>query len=70
MQVKILIEQFDNGISLKWNDAEHDGDTKAIVALDREQSKAIGDIIWNDVLCVMNNDVTNKVNLTIEYMDL
>lgn len=70
MKVEITIEQFDNGISLKWKDAENDGDTKAIVALDREQSKAIGDIIWNDVLCVMDNDETNKVNLTIEYMDL
>lgn len=70
MKVIIEIEKYDNGISLKWKDAEGEGDTKAIVALDREQSKAIGDIIWNDVLCVMSNDVTNKVNLTIEYMDL
>lgn len=68
MKVEIIVEQFDNGISLKWKDAEREEDTKAIVAIEGIGEKSeIGKMIWNDVLCVMNNKMTNKVRMRIEY---
>lgn len=66
MKVKIIIEQFDNGISLKWKSPDTP-EQEAIVALDYDREKAIGKMIWDDVKHIMNTELCNIVTLNIEY---
>lgn len=65
MEAKIIIEQFDNGITLKWSSPGHD--SKAIVAHFYDREKAIGEMILNDVKHIMDAELCNVVTLNIEY---
>ena len=67
MKVTIEIEEFDNGISLKWKDADGHGEPEAVVALDREKETAIGKMIWSDIENAMNLAMTNKARMEITY---
>ena len=66
MKANIIVEQFDNGISLKWSSPEH-GNEAAIVALDEERAYTIGKMIWEDIKAVMNSELKNIVVMKIEY---
>lgn len=65
MKATIKIEQFDNGISLKWKSPDIDGQSE--VALDYDKEKAIGKVIWDDIKDVMNAELCNEVEMSIEY---
>lgn len=70
MKAIITIEQFDNGISLKWRYNDTNApvtDSQNIVALERDKEKAIGETIWEDVKNTMDVTLTNMVRLKIEY---
>lgn len=65
MKAKIIIEQFDNGISIKWDSP--DVDPQSEVALDFDKEKAIGKMIWDDIRSVMDAELYNEVEMVIEY---
>lgn len=65
MEATITIEQFDNGISLKWSSPGLD--SEAIVALDYDRQNAIGKMIWDDVKLIMDAELSNVVTINIEY---
>ena len=67
MKVTIVVEQFDNGITIKWKDAEGEHDPQAIVALDRDKEMSIGKTIWEDVKMIMDSQLCNAVEMEIEY---
>lgn len=68
MNVTIDVEQFDNGITLKWKNADGNADSEALVALDREKETAIGKMIWSDIENAMNLAMTNKARMEITYL--
>lgn len=61
MDIKLTIEQFDNGITLRWQDI--DGDW-AIVIPDHSINAEVGKIIMENVKSVMDMNTTNKIILT------
>ena len=65
MKATITIEQFGNGISLKWESP--DADPQSEVALDFDKEKAIGKVIWDDVKHLMDSELCNEVEMVIEY---
>lgn len=65
MKAKIKIEQYDNGISLKWKSPDSDGQSE--VALDYDKEKAIGKMIWDDIKHLMDSELCNEVEMCIEY---
>ena len=65
MKATIKIEQFNNGISIKWKSP--DADDQSEVALDYDKEKAIGKMIWDDIKDVMNAELCNEVEMSIEY---
>lgn len=67
MKANIQIEQYDNGITIRWEDAEGEHDPQAIVALDREKEMAIGKTIWEDIKMIMESHLCNAVEMEIEY---
>lgn len=67
MKANIQIEQFDNGITLKWKDAKSKQDQQAIIALDSDKEIAIGRMIWEDIKMIMDSNQCNAVEMEIEY---
>lgn len=65
MKVTLTVEQFDNGISLKWKSP--DADDQSEVALDYDKEKTIGKVIWDDVKHLMDTELCNEVEMSIEY---
>lgn len=65
MKAKIKIEQFGNGISLKWESP--DVDPQSEVALDFDKEKAIGKMVWDDIKHLMDTELCNEVEMVIEY---
>lgn len=65
MKATIKIEQFDNGISLKWKSP--DVDPQSEVALDFDKEKSIGKMIWDDIKHLMDAELCNEVEMSIEY---
>ena len=61
MDIKFTIEQFDNGITLRWQDI--DGD-RAIVIPDHSIYAEVGKIIMENVKSVMDMNKTSKITLT------
>ena len=61
MDYKFTIEQFDNGITIRWQDI--DGDW-AIVIPDHSINAEVGKIIMENVKSVMDMNTTNKIILT------
>ena len=67
MKEVIIVELFDNGISVKINNGE---DTSGRVALEHDIEKEIGKTIWETIKYVMDKDLVNIVKLHIEYTDV
>lgn len=61
MDIKFTIEQFDNGITIRWQDIDRD---KAIVIPDHSINAEVGKIIMENVKSVMDMNTTNKILLT------
>jgi hypothetical protein len=64
MKTTIKIVQYNNGISIE--DVDDQGNTIAIVSLERTQREALGELIWEHVKSVMDFKLTNEVKLNIE----
>ena len=64
MKETIIIEQFDNGITIK---ATIDECTEARVAMDHQKEQEIGKTIWETVKFLMDKNLSNCVEMDIEY---
>lgn len=65
MKATIKIEQFGNGISLRWESP--DVDPQSEVAFDYDKEKAIGKMVWDDIKHLMDTELCNEVEMVIEY---
>ena len=70
MKAKITIEQYENGISIKWNDVEDKIEPSAIVVLDSNINERIGEMIWEDCRQVMDLHLCNSVKMVVEYQPI
>ena len=68
--VQVEIEQFDNGITLRWHDLDGEADDTSEVVTENEEAEAIGSEIWGDIRNIMESCDKNKVRLTIKYEPL
>ena len=59
----VIIEQFDNGISYKWE--SNNVDPTHMVSLDVTRNQDLGKELWSDIVNFMNENSVNKVKLTI-----
>ena len=65
--VRLHIEQFDNGITLKWKDLSGEYDSSANVVLKGDEPNAIGALIYEDIKQVMDSVPCNEVEVNICY---
>lgn len=59
--MKVIINKYDNGIS--WDEVDHDKETSHVIMYDSDINREIGKIIASDIDAVMNESVTNRVEL-------
>lgn len=64
MKETIIVEQFDNGITIE---ATNDEGTERRVALDHSKEQELGKIIWESIKFIMDKDMTNTVRMEIDY---
>jgi hypothetical protein len=62
MKVNIIIEQFDNGITIVADDAEA---KERRVVLERSEASEIGKLVWEDATHLMNEHTANKCRITV-----
>ena len=61
MDTTFTIEQFDNGITIRWQDIDRD---RAIVIPEHSINAEAGKIIMENMKSVMDMNMTNKITLT------
>ena len=61
MDYKFTIEQFDNGITMRWQDIDRD---RAIVIPEHSINAEVGKLIMENVKSVMDMNKTSKITLT------
>lgn len=59
----VIIEQFDNGISYKWE--SDNADPTHMVSLDVTRNQDLGKELWSDIVNFMDENSVSKVKLTI-----
>ena len=67
MKAEVIVERFENGISLKWRDCDGKVDSSSRVALRGKEAELIGDEVFGDIRQVMEDARTEKVRATITY---
>ena len=67
MKETIIIEQFDNGITIE---ATNDEGTDRRVSLEHSKEQEIGKLIWETVHFLMDKETTNTVKIEIDYTKL
>lgn len=67
MKETIIIEQFDNGITIE---ATNDEGTERRVSLEHTKEQEIGKVIWETVKFLMDKHLTSMVKMTIDYKAL
>lgn len=67
MTETIIIEQFDNGITIE---ATNDEGTERRVSLEHTKEQEIGKLIWETVRFLMDKETTNTVKIEIDYTKL
>lgn len=67
MKETIIIEQFDNGITIE---ATNDEGTERRVSLEHTKEQEIGKLIWETVHFLMDKETTNIVKIEIDYTKL
>ena len=68
--VEIIIEQFDNGITLCWHDLDGTTEDEKLVIPEHMQNSEVGKLIMGDVNLLKKEAVANRVKLTINYEPL
>jgi len=66
-KARIKIEQFDNGITARWEDVEGNYNSNKSLASNGNEAECIGKHIWADLKEILSNP-TDKVIVNIEYV--
>ena len=67
---EIIIEKFDNGITLCWHDLDGEVEDEKLVVPEHMQHSEVGKLIMGDVNLMMKEAASNRVKLTIKYEPL
>ena len=67
---EIEIERFEEGITVRYHDAEGNDPSKKRLAVSGVEYRAIGEEIWVDVLERLNETNKDKVLIKLEYLSV
>lgn len=66
-RAEIIVEEFEQGITVRWFDADKVVDPSKSIAIKGYEDKAIGKEIWEDVSDILHESLSDKVRIKIEY---
>lgn len=64
MKETIIVEQFDNGITIE---STNDEGTERRVSMDHSKEQEIGKMVWETVKFLMDKHITSIVRMAIDY---
>lgn len=71
MTNKVFIEQFDNGIAVKWyrvdEEMKVEADGEHLVINEEDERRKLGELLQDEIDYFMNARTTNNIKLTITY---
>lgn len=67
-KVKIEVEQFDNGITARWEDIDGAVDPEKSLGVKGNEAVCIGKQIWSDIHEILATQPTDKVIINIQYV--
>ena len=67
-RAKIIIENFDNGYGIHWQDADNEAQPVNKVATLEDVDSTIGDMIMQDVSDLFDKTACGKVLITIDFI--
>ena len=69
LKAELHVEQFNDGVTVHYNN--EDGDNRKSLAAVGNAAIIVGDMLWNDIIDVMEKECTDKVkiSLTIEVKE-
>ena len=66
-KAEMIIEKFDQGITVRWRDIDGNVESKKSLAPKGSEYKVLGDELWGDINDVLANTLTDKVIVNVEY---
>lgn len=67
VKTRIIVEQFDNGISVKW---DVDEETVILIAEEDKEAQTLGECLFSDISHYMDIHLTNKVEIIMEIKSM
>lgn len=67
-KAEIVVEEFDNGITTRWEDVDGIVDPSKSLAAKGNEAECIGKEIWGDVHEILATQPTDKVIIKIQYV--
>lgn len=66
-KVELLIERFDEGVTLRWKD--EDGNTTPVkkLSVNGENAEDLGNILWADIDDIFHSTTYEKIRMSIAY---
>ena len=67
VKARIIVEQFDNGISVKW---DVDEEEVRFVAEENKEAQTLGECLFEDIKHYLDTHLTNKVEIIMEIKSM
>ena len=67
-EAKIEIEEFDNGITARWEDVSGNVESQKSLAIKGDEARVIGKLIWEDIKGILATQPTDKMIIKIQYV--
>ena len=64
---KMVVEKFDRGITIRWNDTENNEQSSKTLAVNGQEAIALGGEIWKDIQSILDSTNNDKVIVTVNY---
>jgi hypothetical protein len=67
VKTRIIVEQFDNGIAVKWDVNE---EPVLLIAEEDKEAQTLGECLFEDISHYMDTHYTNKVEIIMEIKSM
>ena len=67
VKTRIIVEQFDNGIAVKW---DVDEEPVLLIAEEDKEAQTLGECLFEDINHFMDTHSTNKVEIIMEIKSM
>lgn len=69
VKTRIIVEQFDNGIAVKW-DVDEEEEPVLLIAEEDKEAQTLGECLFEDIKHYMDTHFTNKVEIIMEIKSM